>query len=109
MITGPSLGATYAGWGSLFRVWAPAAENVDVVMEIPGAELSFHPMNKSADGYFSATVTNASPGDLYRYRVDGKGPFPDPASRFQPQGVHGPSQIVDPSAFALSGSRALIE
>ncbi len=39
-------------------------------------------------------------GALYRYRLDGEGPFPDPASRFQPQGVHGPSRVVDPGAFA---------
>src|SRR5262249_29310787 len=42
------------------------------------------------------------PGDRYRYRVDGRGPFPDPASRFQPEGVHGPSEVVDPHAFAWS-------
>ena len=38
-------------------------------------------------------------GSLYQYRIDGSGPFPDPASRFQPEGVHGPSQVVDPSRF----------
>jgi maltooligosyltrehalose trehalohydrolase len=85
-------------------VWAPGAEKVDVVLEESGAPPSFYPMKKSVDGYFSATVTHASPGSLYRYRIDGKGPFPDPASRFQPQGVHGPSQIVDPSSFVWSDS-----
>src|SRR5262249_26815288 len=41
-----------------------------------------------------------APGDRYRYAVDGRGPLPDPASRFQPEGVHGPSEIVDPTQFA---------
>jgi maltooligosyltrehalose trehalohydrolase len=57
-------------------------------------------MRRQPDGYFASTVPDARPGALYRFRVDGRGPFPDPASRFQPQGVHGPSQVVDPDGFA---------
>jgi maltooligosyltrehalose trehalohydrolase len=93
-----SLGATFVGYGCRFRVWAPEASLVSVVLEGGGD----YPMGKSADGYFHITVPGCEPGNLYRYRVDGQGPFPDPASRFQPRGVHGPSQIVDPSAFAWS-------
>jgi maltooligosyltrehalose trehalohydrolase len=56
-------------------------------------------MEKSPEGYFSATLCDCPSGSLYGFRVDGRGPFPDPASRYQPQGVHGPSQVIDPSAF----------
>jgi maltooligosyltrehalose trehalohydrolase len=53
-----------------------------------------------APGYFSALVTAAGAGTLYRYRLDG-GPalYPDPVSRFQPSGPHGPSQVIDPGTF----------
>jgi maltooligosyltrehalose trehalohydrolase len=49
---------------------------------------------------FAGTFADVSAGDLYAYLLDGEGPLPDPASRFQPQGVHGPSAVVDPRAFA---------
>jgi maltooligosyltrehalose trehalohydrolase len=57
------------------------------------------------EGCFTAVLADASPGDLYAYVLDGEGPFPDPASRFQPQGVHGPSEIIDPSSFVWSDDR----
>src|SRR5205823_1067699 len=50
------------------------------------------------NGYFSGHVSKAGPGMLYKFGV-GSGSFPDPASRFQPEGPHGPSQIVDPRGF----------
>ncbi|MGH9591850.1 MAG: alpha-amylase family glycosyl hydrolase, partial [Bryobacteraceae bacterium] len=53
-----------------------------------------HPATADGQGFYIATLPGISAGDLYRYRIDGRGPFPDPASRFQPQGVHGPSEIV---------------
>jgi maltooligosyltrehalose trehalohydrolase len=57
-------------------------------------------MNCEEGGYFSAHVPHAGDGTLYRYRLDGSdGPFPDPASRFQPDGPHGPSRVVDPGRF----------
>jgi maltooligosyltrehalose trehalohydrolase len=61
-------------------------------------------MAESGGGFFSATLPGVGHGTLYRYRVDGKGPFPDPASRYQPAGVHGPSQVVDPGKFEWSDS-----
>jgi maltooligosyltrehalose trehalohydrolase len=91
----PRLGATVLPRGTAFRVWAPDASLVSVVRE--GHDDA--PMEKSPEGYFSATLSDCHPGDLYRFSVDGMGPFPDPASRYQPQGVHGPSQVIDPSAF----------
>jgi maltooligosyltrehalose trehalohydrolase len=80
-----------------FRVWAPRRKRVEVVLEGPGARA--RELRAEGDGYFSATLPDAGAGALYRYRLDGEGPFPDPASRFQPEGPHGPSQVVDPSDF----------
>jgi malto-oligosyltrehalose trehalohydrolase len=54
------------------------------------------------DGAFAVTLTDVNAGDRYAYLLDGEGPFPDPSSRYQPEGVHGPSQIIDPSQFAWS-------
>ncbi len=86
--------------GTHFRVWAPFRQKVEVVLghasvaDSPGQELDPEP-----GGYFSGDVPEAAAGALYRFRLDGSGPFPDPAARFQPEGPHGPSQVVDPVAF----------
>jgi maltooligosyltrehalose trehalohydrolase len=58
-----------------------------------------HELAPEKNGYFSAHVPGARPGTLYRYRLDGGESFPDPASRFQPEGPHGASQVVDAAAF----------
>ena len=55
---------------------------------------------KEPEWFFSGDAPGLSAGALYRYRVDGQGPFPDPVSRFQPDGVHGPSEIIDAARFA---------
>jgi maltooligosyltrehalose trehalohydrolase len=79
-----------------FRVWAPRASRVDVV--VSGA--ARHPLDgPDARGWFSAEVPTAGPGDDYAYSLDGGDPRPDPRSPWQPQGVHGPSRLVDHSAF----------
>ena len=83
--------------GTQFRVWAPGREALEVVVE--GKDGRSYPLEREADGYFAGVVADACAGTLYRYRLDGEGPYPDPASRFQPKGPHGPSQVVDPSAF----------
>jgi maltooligosyltrehalose trehalohydrolase len=59
-------------------------------------------LQRASEGCFTATVADVTAGDLYTYRLDGEGPFPDPASRFQPHGVHGPSEVIDPSRFVWS-------
>ena len=105
------------GAGVHFRVWAPRRSKVEVVIEderrngTRPSSRSFELAPESstasrgtptlaAPGYFSAMVPDSRPGDLYRYRLDGEAPlYPDPASRFQPEGPHGPSQVVDPDAF----------
>ena len=90
------VGAELTGGGVTFRVWAPSRQRVSVVLE--GAE---HPLALERDGYFSAVVQGVDEGVRYRYRLDDETPlYPDPASRFQPDGPHGPSQVVDPRRFA---------
>ncbi|MEJ8840191.1 malto-oligosyltrehalose trehalohydrolase [Ramlibacter sp. AN1133] len=94
------IGAEYrAGAGTHFRVWAPAAREVDVVFEGPGA-LRPGALRHEGDGYFSGLVEQAQPGLRYRLRLDGKDALPDPASRWQPEGPHGPSEIVAPDSYA---------
>jgi maltooligosyltrehalose trehalohydrolase len=67
-------------------------------------ESAEHALEAEGDGYFSSTLPDVQPGALYRYRLDDRGPYPDPCSRFQPQGPHGPSMVVDRNAFAWSDS-----
>jgi maltooligosyltrehalose trehalohydrolase len=85
-------------------VWAPAHREVAVVLEdVSGALLAECPLQWEEGGYFSSEVPQASVGSLYRFRLGGATDLlPDPASRFQPAGPSGPSQIVDPSAFTWS-------
>lgn len=85
-----------ADGGVHFRVWAPERRRVRVVFDgSRGRDLDREP-----GGYFSGFAPEARPGTLYRFQLDDDGPFPDPASRFQPDGPHGPSQVVDPGAYA---------
>jgi len=85
--------------GVHFRLWAPRHRTVAVVLESgPGAPRDI-PMEPQADGYHAALVPQAGAGLRYRFRLGGQDAFPDPASRFQPDGPHGPSQVVDPAAF----------
>ncbi|AWK86706.1 malto-oligosyltrehalose trehalohydrolase [Azospirillum thermophilum] len=80
------------------RVWAPKARQVELVLEPDGRALA---LAAEADGYFAGAVEGMAAGALYRFRLDGGATLhPDPASRFQPEGPHGPSQLVDPGGFA---------
>jgi maltooligosyltrehalose trehalohydrolase len=98
----PSLGAYREGGDVTFRVWAPASRRVELVLH-PGLPWSRrHRLERMDDGIFTGTFDNVAVGDRYSYSPDAQGPFPDPASRFQPEGVHGPSAIVDPHAYAWS-------
>ncbi len=78
-----------------FRVWAPDAHSVSVQLADQA-----HPLQHAELSWWQTTIEAARPGDLYRFVLDNGQPLPDPRSAFQPQGVNGPSQIVDHSAFA---------
>jgi malto-oligosyltrehalose trehalohydrolase len=82
------------GGGVKFRLWAPAAKRVDIVVASESTA-----MERKPEGWFEGFVPSARAGTLYRYRIDGGQLVPDPASRFQPQDVDGPSEVVDPSSF----------
>ncbi len=92
------VGAEYhSGIGVHVRVWAPRRNTISIVFD---GNRSVGLVNEP-NGYFSALIEEAKPGDLYQFRLDdGETLFPDPVSRYQPQGVHGPSQVFDPSTFA---------
>src|SRR6476661_6761154 len=81
--------------GVHFRLWAPLRTSVHVVLGDRRIALEAEEEN----GYFSGKVAQARPGMNYRYVLDGGDAFPDPASRYQPEGPHGPSQVVDPAEF----------
>ena len=83
--------------GARFRVWAANARAVEVVLYDGDREIAAHPLAPEPGGYFAGHVAGAGPGARYMYRLDGGEPRPDPASRRQPAGVHGPSQVVDPT------------
>jgi len=89
------LGATVRDDGVVFRAWAPRCRTLDVVIEgrRPLA------MTRQDDGLFEGMVAALPAGTRYQYRLDGERYRPDPASRFQPEGVHGPSMVVNPASF----------
>jgi malto-oligosyltrehalose trehalohydrolase len=84
------------GGGVAFRLWAPSQARASVIVD--GAE---HALEPRADGWFARTLPNARAGSRYAFAFPGVGfRVPDPASRFQPDGVHAPSAVVDPRAYA---------
>ena len=91
-----------------FRVWAPKADDVDLVLEESAkkdAKRTFHPLEREEGGYFSGSA-DVGAGALYRFRVNKAAHFhPDPASRFQPHGPHGSSCVVDPAQFKWMDSK----
>ena len=90
------VGADVTGAGTAFRVWARGHDQVDVVV---GSQ--HFPLQSEGNGYFSGLISEVGVGDTYQYCLSGeKETLPDPASRFQPDGPHGPSQIVDPASFS---------
>ncbi len=79
-----------------FRLWAPAAQQVDLAL-LNGSDTARIAMNGGEGGWFELVTRAAKAGSLYRFRIDHSQEVPDPASRFQPQDVHGPSEVVDPT------------
>jgi maltooligosyltrehalose trehalohydrolase len=84
------------------RVWAPRCRTVDVAIEGAGSAPRLVALSRDDEGFFSGEVTGVTAGDRYWYRLDGDRLRPDPVSRAQPDGPHGPSAIVEPSAFSWS-------
>lgn len=93
----PYLGATFDDGGVRFRVVSPTATEMVVVLE----DGSRYPLEKADAVTFETLVPDAQSGTRYRIEKDGT-PMPDPASRFQPGGVHGPSEVIDPQAYSWS-------
>ncbi|MDZ4800788.1 MAG: malto-oligosyltrehalose trehalohydrolase [Bryobacteraceae bacterium] len=93
------IGAEVVDGGVSFRVWAPLRESMEVV-----SSGKRYPLHGESDGYFSGTVSGLSAGSRYKYRLPSGEEFPDPASRYQPEGAHGPSEVVDSSVFAWTDS-----
>ncbi len=82
-----------------FCIWAPDCEKAELVVEQPEPQVLA--MTKENDGRFRVALEDPGQPVLYRFRLEGQEQLlPDPASRFQPQGPHGPSEVIDPSAFA---------
>jgi maltooligosyltrehalose trehalohydrolase len=79
--------------GVQFRLWAPAAQRVDVLLG------ERHAMRRGEDGWFTADVAGVRPGTRYRFRIDDEIDVPDPASAFQPEDVFGPGEVIDHGAF----------
>eukprot|EP00913_Durusdinium_trenchii_P010938 g10267.t1 len=81
-----------------FALWAPRRKRVDVEIERDGTHTR-HPLEPVDGGCFRVVVDDAGPGTRYAFVLDGDITRPDPRSRFQPEGVHGPSQVIDPAAY----------
>ena len=79
--------------GVHFRLWAPAAKRVDLLLEKP------HALMRGEDGWFFADIADAKAGTRYKFRIDDEIDVPDPASAFQPEDVFGPSEVIDHAAY----------
>ena len=105
------VGAELVSNGAHFRLWAPKRTSVEAVLtsrrgEQIGRTEQTVVLTAEDDGFFSGLAEGAGAGDLYRFRLDGGGDlYPDPASRLQPEGPHGPSCLVDPGLYRVAGRR----
>src|ERR1700744_4701907 len=88
-------GAKLIGEGTAFRLWAPAAKRVDLLLDQQSL-----PLARGEDGWFETEVAGAKAGTRYRFRIDDEIDVPDPASSFQPEDVFGPSEVIDHSGYS---------
>jgi len=86
-------GARLTADGASFRLWAPAAKRVDLLLERPYA------LKRGEDGWFAADISGTRAGARYKFRIDDEIDVPDPASGFQPEDVFGPSEVIDHSSY----------
>ncbi len=92
-------GAQWApGLGTRFRLWAPAVAEAKLLIDEQGPRA----MSPLSDGWHELVVQEARPGTRYSFGLPGGARVPDPASRFQPDDVHGPSEVIDPAAYGWS-------
>jgi maltooligosyltrehalose trehalohydrolase len=94
MIPGGSFGPELTAEGVTFRLWAPAAKSVELMLDRP------HAMARRAEGWHEVTIRGAGAGLLYKYRINGEIEVLDPASHFQPHDVSGPSEVIDHQRYA---------
>ncbi len=95
-----SQGAEVLAEGVGYRTWAPGHDRIDVVVYDTGGEVARTvSLGKEAGGYFSAVDSKGRAGDHYKYRFNGQ-EWPDPASRSNPDGVHGAAEVIDPRDFS---------
>ncbi len=87
-----------------FCVWGPNVERVSLLLTRDGMT-SEHPMDRGDDGVHTVRIADVPPGSDYLFRLDAERDRPDPVSRCQPAGVHGPSRVIDPEAFGWSNAR----
>jgi maltooligosyltrehalose trehalohydrolase len=93
-------GANIVEHGVHYRIWSPARKMLDVVVQNSGGAVARTvPMKPAGGGYFEATDPLGKAGDLYKISLDGEQPSPPPGSRFQPEGVHGPGEVIDPRTY----------
>jgi maltooligosyltrehalose trehalohydrolase len=86
-------GARLIADGASFRLWAPAAKRVDLLLERPYA------LKRGEDGWFAADISGTRAGARYKFRIDDEIDVPDPASGFQPEDVFGPSEVINHSSY----------
>ena len=79
--------------GASFRLWAPAAKRVDLLLE------KSYPLRRGEDGWFSVELAGLKAGARYKFRIDDEIDVPDPASAFQPDDVSGPSEVIDHASY----------
>src|SRR5262245_37103207 len=89
----PSFGAKASKEGVSFRLWAPGARRVDLVLD------KRHAMRRREDGWYVADVAGLTAGARYQFRIDDELDVPDPASAFQPEDVFGPSEVIDHDGY----------
>ena len=86
-------GARLTPDGASFRLWAPAAKRVDLLLD------KSQPMRRGEDGWFSADISGVKAGARYKFRIDDEINVPDPASAFQPDDVSGLSEVIDHTGY----------
>jgi maltooligosyltrehalose trehalohydrolase len=86
-------GAKLTADGATFRLWAPAAKRVDLLLD------KSHALARGDDGWFSTCISSVKAGARYKFRIDDEVDVPDPASAFQPDDISGPSEVIDHGAY----------